>query len=197
MAEGELAPAIKRECEVRIWAPTRRLKELLGTGWPIGTTAREWVIIHLLWPVLCSYSVSYLKPDLELSKDKVTSLFKGSHTRTTHVAAPTTGAMTRFMMKTNICLACKTPLTKEYQHKAVCRHCEDRLPEIYVRNMDTMRKLEMRFSRLWTECQRCQESVSNEVVCTNSDCPIFYMCKKAQKDAGEQAKVMDRFDYSW
>ncbi|KAJ2565904.1 DNA-directed DNA polymerase delta [Coemansia sp. RSA 1822] len=128
---------------------------------------------------------------------KVTSLFKGSHTRTIHVAAPTTGAMARFMVKTNTCLACKTPLNKEYQHKAVCRHCEDRLPEIYVRNMDTMRELEMRFSRLWTECQRCQGSVSNEVVCTNSDCPIFYMRKKAQKDAGEQAKVMDRFDYSW
>ncbi|KAJ2517092.1 DNA-directed DNA polymerase delta [Coemansia sp. RSA 1939] len=128
---------------------------------------------------------------------KVTSLFKGSHTRTVHVAAPTTGAMARFMVKTNTCLACKTPLKKDEQHKAVCRHCVAALPEIYVRNTDTMRELEMRYARLWTECQRCQGSINNEVVCTNSDCPIFYMRKKAQKDAEDQAKVMERFDYSW
>ncbi|KAJ1796846.1 DNA-directed DNA polymerase delta [Coemansia sp. RSA 2399] len=128
---------------------------------------------------------------------KVTSLFKGKHTRTVYVSAPTTGAMARFMVKTNSCLACKTPLRKEEQHRAVCKHCEAALPEIYMRNMDTMRELEMRYARLWTECQRCQGSINTEVVCTNSDCPIFYMRKKAQKDTEEQAKVMERFDYSW
>ncbi|KAJ2865343.1 DNA-directed DNA polymerase delta [Coemansia aciculifera] len=128
---------------------------------------------------------------------KVSTLFKGEHTRTIHVAAPTTGAMARFMVKTNTCLSCKTPLRKEDQHKAVCRHCEPKLPEIYVRNTDTMRELEMRYARLWTECQRCQGSVNHEVVCTNRDCPIFYMRKKSQKDSEEQAKIMERFDYSW
>ncbi|KAJ2599815.1 DNA-directed DNA polymerase delta [Coemansia sp. RSA 1722] len=128
---------------------------------------------------------------------KVTSLFKGQHTRTIRVAAPTTGAMARFMVKTNTCLSCKTPLKGEYQHRAVCKHCEPKLPEIYIRNMDVMRELEMRYARLWTECQRCQGSVNREVVCTNRDCPIFYMRKKSQKDAEEQAKVMERFDYTW
>ncbi|KAJ2746674.1 DNA-directed DNA polymerase delta [Coemansia sp. BCRC 34301] len=129
--------------------------------------------------------------------NKVSTLFKGEHTRTIHVAAPTSGAMARFMVKTNTCLSCKTPLKKEDQHKAVCRHCEPKLPEIYVRNTDTMRELEMRYARLWTECQRCQGSVNHEVVCTNRDCPIFYMRKKSQKDTEEQAKVMERFDYTW
>ncbi|KAJ2613724.1 DNA-directed DNA polymerase delta [Coemansia sp. RSA 1365] len=128
---------------------------------------------------------------------KVSTLFKGKHTRTIHVSAPTTGALARFMVKKNTCLGCKTPLKKEDQDKAVCKHCKDRLPEIYVRNMDTMRELEMRYSRLWAECQRCQGSINNEVVCTNSDCPIFYMRKKAQKDTEEQARVIERFDYSW
>ncbi|KAJ2507760.1 DNA-directed DNA polymerase delta, partial [Coemansia sp. RSA 2052] len=127
---------------------------------------------------------------------KVSTLFKGEHTRTIHVAAPTSGAMARFMVKTNTCLSCKTPLRKEDQHKAVCKHCEPKLPEIYVRNTDTMRELEMRYARLWTECQRCQGSVNQEVVCTNRDCPIFYMRKKSQKDTDEQAKVMERFDYT-
>ncbi|KAJ1990082.1 DNA-directed DNA polymerase delta [Coemansia spiralis] len=128
---------------------------------------------------------------------KVNSIFKGSHTRTIHVSAPTTGAMARFMVKTNSCLSCKTPLKKEEQHKAVCKHCESKLPELYIRNMDTMRELEIRYARLWTECQRCQGSINNEVVCTNRDCPIFYMRKKAQKDSEEQANVIERFNYSW
>ncbi|KAJ2703340.1 DNA-directed DNA polymerase delta [Coemansia spiralis] len=128
---------------------------------------------------------------------KVSALFKGSHTRTIHVAAPTTGALARFTVKTNTCLGCRSPLRKDQQHRAVCENCQSKLPEIYTRNMDTMRELEMRYARLWTECQRCQGSVTNEVVCTNSDCPIFYMRKKAQKDSEEQAGVMDRFDSSW
>ncbi|KAJ2721882.1 DNA-directed DNA polymerase delta [Coemansia sp. Benny D115] len=128
---------------------------------------------------------------------KVSSLFKGQHTRTIHVAAPTTGAMARFMVKTNSCLSCKTPLRGEYQHRAVCKHCEPKLPEIYMRNMDVMRELEMRYARLWTECQRCQGSINREVVCNNQDCPIFYMRKKSQKDAEDQTKIMERFDYSW
>lgn len=129
--------------------------------------------------------------------NKVSSLFKGSHTRTIHVAAPTSGAMAKFMVKTNTCLSCRAPLKKEDQHKAVCKHCEPKLPELYIRHTDTMRELELRYSRLWTECQRCQGSINREVVCTNRDCPIFYMRKKSQKDAEDQAKVMERFDYSW
>ncbi|KAJ1897364.1 DNA-directed DNA polymerase delta, partial [Kickxella alabastrina] len=128
---------------------------------------------------------------------KVTTLFKGQHTRTIHVAAPTSGAMARFMLKTTTCLSCKTPLKGEYQHRAVCKHCESKLPEIYMRNMDVMRELEVRYARLWTECQRCQGSINREVVCTNRDCPIIYMRKKSQKDAEEHAKVMERFDYTW
>ena len=43
-----------------------------------------------------------------------------------------------------------------------------------------MNYLENKFSRLWTECQRCQGSLHQEVLCSNKDCPIFYMRTKAQ-----------------
>ncbi|KAF7239738.1 DNA polymerase delta catalytic subunit [Varanus komodoensis] len=38
--------------------------------------------------------------------------------------------------------------------------------------------LEEKFSRLWTQCQRCQGSLHEDVLCTSRDCPIFYMRKK-------------------
>ena len=33
-----------------------------------------------------------------------------------------------------------------------------------------MRELEDKFGRLWTQCQRCQGSVINDVLCTSRDC---------------------------
>ncbi|KAJ1937712.1 DNA-directed DNA polymerase delta, partial [Linderina macrospora] len=38
--------------------------------------------------------------------DKVGTLFNGTHTRTIHVSAPTTGALSRFMVRTKTCLGC-------------------------------------------------------------------------------------------
>lgn len=33
-----------------------------------------------------------------------------------------------------------------------------------------------------------------DVLCTSKDCPIFYMRKKAQKDAADTSRVMERFN---
>ena len=40
-----------------------------------------------------------------------------------------------------------------------------------------MNYLENKFSRLWTECQRCQGSLHQEVLCSNKDCPILHAYK--------------------
>jgi DNA polymerase delta subunit 1 len=42
--------------------------------------------------------------------DKASSLLAGNHTRTVAVAAPTSGAMLKFAVKTATCLGCKAPL---------------------------------------------------------------------------------------
>lgn len=34
------------------------------------------------------------------------------------------------------------------------------------------------YSKLWTQCQRCQGSLLQDVLCTSRDCPIFYRRKK-------------------
>ena len=49
---------------------------------------------------------------------------------------------------------------------AVCSHCKGRESEIYQKELTHFLSLEERFSRLWTECQRCQGSLHEDVICT-------------------------------
>jgi DNA polymerase delta subunit 1 len=61
-----------------------------------------------------------------------------------------------------------------------------------------VRAKEKEFSRLWAECQRytirsycaftsyrCQGSITQDVLCTSRDCPIFYRRMKVKKDIAE------------
>jgi DNA polymerase delta subunit 1 len=102
----------------------------------------------------------------------------------------------RFAVKTTTCLGCKSPLPRG-DNSATCKQCSDKLPELYQYQLSTLKDLEVKFSRLWTQCQRCQESLHQDVICSNNDCPIFYMRKKAQKDMNEVTGKLNRFDYEW
>ena len=60
-----------------------------------------------------------------------------------------------------------------------------------------MNQLQSRFSRLWTQCQRCQGSLHSEVLCSNRDCPIFYMRVKVQKELEQATAKLERFSLDW
>ncbi|CAI5760416.1 unnamed protein product [Candida verbasci] len=123
-----------------------------------------------------------------LGENKTKELLAGAHTRTIKVSAPKTGGLMKFAKKSEVCINCKTPL-KPDNHGALCPNCirEGKGPELFANALSQMNYLESKFSRLWTECQRCQGSLHQEVLCSNKDCPIFYMRKKAQKDVHQQA----------
>ncbi|KAF8937609.1 delta DNA polymerase [Dissophora ornata] len=123
--------------------------------------------------------------------DKAESLLVGDHTRTIQVSTPSTGGLMKFAVKTATCLGCKTPLKKG--ESAVCLNCKDRAPELFQKQRNITNDLEVRFSRLWTQCQRCQGSLHQEVLCTSKDCPIFYMRKKVQKEIQDSTATLDRF----
>ncbi|KAJ3190847.1 DNA-directed DNA polymerase delta [Irineochytrium annulatum] len=129
-------------------------------------------------------------------KEKASSLLAGDHVRTVQISAPTIGGLMKFAVKTATCLNCKTPLPKSVE-TAVCVNCRPKAQELYEKNMTAFGELEVKFSRLWTQCQRCQGSLHQDVICTAQDCPIFYMRKKAQKDMNEVSAVLDRFDFDW
>ncbi|POS70770.1 DNA polymerase delta catalytic subunit [Diaporthe helianthi] len=131
-----------------------------------------------------------------LGETKAKSLLAGAHTRSIAVAAPTIGGLMKFAKKTQTCMGCKKPLTgKEESQGAVCADDAPRVGELYKKTLDKVSDLEVRFGRLWTQCQRCQGSMHCEVICSSKDCPIFYMRMKAKKDLEDGNKELQRFDF--
>ncbi|KAI8981524.1 DNA polymerase family B-domain-containing protein [Pilobolus umbonatus] len=128
--------------------------------------------------------------------DKTSSLLSGAHTRTVNIATPSIGGLMRFAIKSATCLGCKSSLPSG-NNDALCKQCRHRSPELYQHQLDNVNSLEVKFSRLWTQCQRCQESLHQDVICSNNDCPIFYMRKKAQKDLDDASAKLSRFNYEW
>ncbi|KAI2615934.1 DNA polymerase family B-domain-containing protein [Hypoxylon sp. NC1633] len=130
-----------------------------------------------------------------LGETKSKSLLNGDHTRAISVAAPAVGGLMKFAKKTMTCMGCKKPLVnKEESGGAVCADCAPRVGELYKKTLDKVSDLEVRFGRLWTQCQRCQGSMHCEVICSSKDCPIFYMRMKAKKDVEDASKELKRFD---
>ncbi|KAH9975916.1 DNA polymerase family B-domain-containing protein [Lactifluus volemus] len=128
--------------------------------------------------------------------EKAASLLSGEHTRTIQIATPTVGGLMKFAVKTVTCLGCKTPLraNNSVSNGAVCDNCRPRINELYHKQVSITSETEVKFARLWTQCQRCQGSLHQDVLCTSKDCPIFYMRKKAQKDVEDAAAILERFD---
>eukprot|EP00887_Chlorella_sp_A99_P006196 scaffold3.g6196.t1 len=146
-------------------------------------------------------------------------LLTGAHTRSILVSTPSaaSGGIMRFAQKKLTCLGCKAPLDKG--EATVCKHCRraragggraggagkgergrrrgtrplPRVGEVYARTVCGVNDLEAQFSALWTQCQRCQGSLHQDVLCRSRDCPIFYRRMKVQKELGEDQAKLARF----
>lgn len=99
-----------------------------------------------------------------------------------------------FAVRKMRCLSCKAPVD---DHQTLCRHCAEHEAEVYEKRLAGVSALEEKYARLWTQCQRCQGSLHQDVLCTARDCPIFYMRKKVQKDLKDASDELARFDVSW
>ncbi|XP_074872197.1 DNA polymerase delta catalytic subunit isoform X1 [Carettochelys insculpta] len=117
-------------------------------------------------------------------------LLRGEHTRCKTVLTSRVGGLMAFATKRSTCLGCRASLP---HHGAVCKFCVGQQSELYQKEVAHLSALEERFSRLWTQCQRCQGSLHEDVLCTSRDCPIFYMRKKVQKDLDDQERLVARF----
>ncbi|CAH8509462.1 unnamed protein product [Schistosoma turkestanicum] len=120
-------------------------------------------------------------------------LLNGEHTRVKSVVHSTVGQLSAFTKVRASCIGCRTILPADKADSAVCKYCESRKSEIYQKEMVHLNLLEQKFTSLWTECQRCQHSIHEEVICTSRDCPIFYMRMKSRKDVDEAYKTIERF----
>ncbi|CAG7820515.1 unnamed protein product [Allacma fusca] len=119
-------------------------------------------------------------------------LLRGDHTRTKVIVTSKVSALSMFTKKKSTCVGCRTLLKDE--NDALCQYCQPKETEIYLKEISTLADLETKFNRLWTQCQRCQGSLHEDILCTSRDCPIFYMRKKVIIDLEEQDKLMKRFN---
>jgi DNA polymerase delta subunit 1 len=108
-------------------------------------------------------------------------LFAGDHTRKVSNLAPSTGGLAGFVTKSLKCLSCKVVI----KLGALCDHCKKNGKEaaVVLEKVRELREHEIAFNRLWSQCQRCQGSLCQDVICTSRDCPIFYRRTKVRKDA--------------
>ncbi|XP_061202209.1 DNA polymerase delta catalytic subunit-like [Neopsephotus bourkii] len=123
-------------------------------------------------------------------------LLRGEHTRCkTLLTAQVGGGLMAFAKRRSTCVGCRAVLQ---HHGAVCDFCSQRQAELYQKEVGALAALEQRFSRLWSQCQRCQSALHQDVLCTSRDCPIFYMRRKVQKDLDAQQALVARFGVpSW
>ncbi|KAH8971034.1 hypothetical protein BDL97_02G121600 [Sphagnum fallax] len=52
------------------------------------------------------------------------------------------------------------------ENQTLCIHCKGREAELYQKTVSNVGDLEQLFGRLWTQCQRCQGSSHQDVLCT-------------------------------
>mmetsp|Transcript_10148 Transcript_10148/g.17259 ORF Transcript_10148/g.17259 Transcript_10148/m.17259 type:complete len:197 (-) Transcript_10148:41-631(-) len=122
------------------------------------------------------------------------SLLNGEHTRSIAIATPTHIGIGAFGVLQKRCLGCNCTLRKD--RDSLCETCEAQEDLIYQQQLAKVTVLEQQFSRVWTQCQNCQGSLHQPVLCTSRDCPIFYMRKKIQKDLKESQQALERFTFN-
>lgn len=128
--------------------------------------------------------------------DNVNSLFVGDHTRAITVATSSVGGMMKFAKKSRKCLGCKGEVPAENQ-APICHYCKDRETELYVRELNKLRALELAYARHWTQCQNCQSSLHQDILCSNDQCPIFFARTKIKIDLVAAEERVKLFAYDW
>ena len=126
------------------------------------------------------------------------TLLSGDHTRTVTKVTPKTGGIMMFAVKKEKCMGCKTLISPEDLKSGrtgapLCANCAGRESEIYISKLNDVNSHQSVFNKLWTECQRCQSSFHQDVICSNRDCPIFYKRKKVHIDLVAAQEALERF----
>jgi len=111
--------------------------------------------------------------------DAQSMLFAGDHTRKVTQSSSAANAMSQFIKKSIRCMGCKAVI----KSGCLCKHCEEsKALEVIDEKTQEVREKEQEYARLWTQCQRCQGSLHQEVICSNRDCDIFYRRTKVRRD---------------
>jgi len=162
---------------------------VVQNGLPIDTA---YYLSNKLIPVLTRILGPVLKPK------ELRELFNGPHTRS--IAQPTSRmktGMLRFAQKKTPCLSCRFPMAtgEDGGCTAVCAACRPKEATVYEKIMDKRNYFEDLMSGAEAQCQSCQESSLREVICSNDDCPLYYMRRQVRSKLRDMQAKLERFDY--
>ncbi len=123
-------------------------------------------------------------------------LLQGDHTRKIYIPTPTArkGSLMMFAKKKASCVGCKASIQPSTGN--LCEHCIPKEGEIYLKKLAILREAELRYSKLWSECQRVHGNIHTEIMCTGDGCAChFYRRKKVQADMRMAQEAVDKFGY--
>jgi DNA polymerase delta subunit 1 len=177
---------ISGEKKAKMWEKAEDPLYVLEHGIPIDS---QYYIEQLISPLCRIFGPI-------LSEDPRTVFTTGPHT--TKKVLPKTNlgvGLARFMVVEERCLGCKGVL--KANQKTLCYTCREREVDIYSEYLANVRLKEMEFNRMWTQCQNCQGSYHQAVICVANDCPIFYKRTKTRMDLKDAQKTLKKFDLTW
>ncbi len=119
-----------------------------------------------------------------LQSGSESTLFSGDHTRNRVQAkmSASTG-LGKFAVVQKTCLGCKNILKNK--DLVICDNCQPKTKQIYIERKIELNLSEKQYADLWVQCQRCQGSLHQDILCMSRDCPIFYRRIKAKKNLNE------------
>jgi DNA polymerase delta subunit 1 len=120
-------------------------------------------------------------------------LFEGEHTRVITNPTPVSGGIMGFIQKRKQCIRCRVTMNKEDEEFPTCAACRPKEVDSFIQQNEILRQAEQKFCRLWTQCQACQGSLIQPVICSSRDCPLFYTRKKVQKEVSDLTIKVNEF----
>ncbi|GAY66238.1 hypothetical protein CUMW_247140 [Citrus unshiu] len=112
-------------------------------------------------------------------KNASKELLSGDHTRSISISTPSNSGIMKFAKRQLSCIGCKALIS----NGTLCSHCKGREAELYCKTVSQVQELEVLFGRLWTQCQECQGSLHQDVLCTRLDCFLTLKLLCSSKNA--------------
>jgi DNA polymerase delta subunit 1 len=128
-----------------------------------------------------------------LTKKEMNNILYGKHTRVKKKVEGR-GQLTKHLKKRKICLHCSVPILNVHQKNPLCIKCQSNEVFIYKKVLDQKNNLESLYYKIINNCLMCQNSVMKKIVCTNDDCPFFYVKYQLQvklKNIQSKASLFD------
>lgn len=146
-----------------------------------------------------------LKPIIRIFKpiypNAASRLTHGEHTRriARHIRLDATKGLGRFVTTHTPCMGCGISIDAARVTSSnavpICSNCEPRRLDLFANAQRDYNAASQTYSRIWTNCQQCQGSLHQEVICSAQDCIVFYKRISARDEFSRLQKVVHTLDW--